>query len=199
MNISTERLVLRGIVISDAEAMFKYRSKPEIYKFQGWKPETLQDVKKFICKKISKIPNTPGTWYQLGILVRETDELIGDIGIHFIDSDNSQTEIGFTLSLEYQGKGYATEAVIGVINYLFNNFKKHRIIASVDPENRKSITLLERIEMRKEEQFKKSFWVNNEWADDIIYAILEEEWINSKNSQATPRKRSLAKIIGIGN
>ena len=64
MNISTERLVLRGITISDAEAMFNYRSNPQIYKFQDWKPETLKEVKEFIDKKIAKTPNMPGTWYQ---------------------------------------------------------------------------------------------------------------------------------------
>lgn len=181
MNISTERLVLRGIRISDAESMFKYRSNPQIYKFQGWRPETIEEVKEFICEKVAKTSNIPDTWYQLGILLKETDELIGDIGIHFIDSDNLQVEIGFTLSLNHQCKGYATEAITSVIDYLFNNLKKHRIIASVDPRNTKSIALLERIQMRKEAHFKKSFWFDNEWADDIVYAILREEWINQKS------------------
>lgn len=180
LNISTERLTVRGIKISDAESIFKYRSNPQIYKFQGWQPQTLEEVKEFIKEKTAKIPNIPDTWYQLGILLKETDELIGDIGIHFIDSDNLQVEIGFTLSLEHQCKGYATEAIIGVINYLFYNLKKHRIIASVDPRNITSIALLERIQMRKEAHFKKSFWFNNEWADDVVYAILKEEWINQR-------------------
>ncbi len=92
-------------------------------------------------------------------MLKETDELVGDIGIHFIDSDNLQAEIGFTLSLGHQCKGYATEAIIGVINYLFNNLKKHRIIASVDPRNIKSIVLLERIQMRKKAHFKKKLLV----------------------------------------
>ncbi len=178
MRIITERLILRGIRISDAEAMFKYRSDPQIYRFQGWKPQTLEDVKAFINEKIAKVPNIPYTWYQLGILLKGTDELIGDVGIHFIDSDNLQVEIGYTLSLQHQSKGYATEAIIGLINYLFNGLKKHRIIASVDPRNVKSIALLERIYMRKEAHFKKSFWVDNEWADDVVYAILKEEWTN---------------------
>jgi len=182
MNISTERLALRRIRISDAESIFKYRSNPQIYKFQGWKPQTVEEVKEFISEKVAKIPNIPDTWYQLGIFLKETDELVGDIGIHFIDSDNLQTEIGFTLSLEHQCRGYATEAIITVIDYLFNNLKKHRIIASVDPRNIKSIALLERIQMRKEAHFKKSFWFDNEWADDVIYAILKEEWINKKKS-----------------
>lgn len=178
MNISTERLVLRGIRISDAESIFKYRSNPQIYKFQGWRPQTLEEVKEFICEKVAKVPNESDTWYQLGILVKETDELVGDIGIHFIGEENKQVEIGFTMSLENQGKGYATEAVIGVINYLFGNLEKHRITASVDPRNTRSIALLERVGMRKEAHFRKSYWFDNEWTDDVVYAILKEEWVN---------------------
>ena len=150
----------------------------QIYKFQNWKPQTLHDVEKFICTNISKVVNVPDTWNQVGIFIKELNVLVGDIGIHFIGSDNLEAEIGYTLSMEYQGKGYATEAVAGVINYLFHNLSKHRIIASVDPENIKSIALLERIGMRKEAHFRKSIWANEKWTDDIVYAILEEEWIN---------------------
>ncbi|MDV3427138.1 MAG: GNAT family N-acetyltransferase [Bacillota bacterium] len=178
INISTERLILKGITVSDAESMFTYRSNPKIYKYQSFKPQTLEDVEEFISEKIAKIPNVPDTWYQLGIFIKETGELAGDIGIHFIDPDNLQAEIGYTLSLEHQSKGYASEAVTGVIDYLFNNLHKHRITASVDPGNTRSIKLLERIGMRKEAHFIKSLWFNNEWADDMVYAILNEEWVN---------------------
>jgi RimJ/RimL family protein N-acetyltransferase len=34
--------------------------------------------------------------------------------------------------------------------------------------------------MRKEAHFRKSLWFNNEWADDIVYAILREEWMKYK-------------------
>jgi RimJ/RimL family protein N-acetyltransferase len=180
INISTERLVLRGLILSDANTLFSYRSKPEIYKFQNWKPQTLKEAETFISEQIAKEPNTPDTWYQLGVLIKETNELIGDIGIHFIGSEDKQVEIGYTLSQEYQGMGYATEAVKGVLNYLFDTLKKHRITASIDPLNKRSIALLERIGMRKEAYFKKSIWSNGQWEDDIIYAILEEEWINQK-------------------
>ena len=180
INIVTERLVLRGITLLDAESIFEYRASEQVCKFQTWKPQKLEDVKEFICEKIAKMPNIVDTWYQLGIIIKETGEFIGDIGIHFNDDDNLQVEIGYTLSLNSQGKGYATEAAIGVIDYLFSDLKKYRITASVDPINIKSVALLERIGMRKEAHFKKSFWFNNEWTDDVVYAILEEEWINRK-------------------
>ncbi len=71
MNISTERLALRRIRISDAESIFKYRSNPQIYKFQGWKPQTVEEVKEFINEKIVKILNIPDTGINLEFLLRK--------------------------------------------------------------------------------------------------------------------------------
>lgn len=176
----TKRLEIRNIKPSDALSMYKYRSDPQIYKFQYWKPQSVQDVEDFICDKIAKTFNIPDTWYQLSIFIKGFPELIGDIGIHFIEADHLQVEIGYTLSIEHQGKGYASEAIEGVIDYLFHTYHKHRIFASVDPDNIKSIAVLERMGMRKEAHFKKSIWHNGKWVDDIIYSILEEEWRKEK-------------------
>lgn len=178
--IFTERLVLRTIKLTDAASMLRYRSNPIVYEYQNWKPRTLEDVKEFIDRNTCSLPNIPNTWYQLGIFIKEDNDMIGDIGIHFIDSDNLQVEIGVTLSLGYQGKGYATEAAIEVINYIFHTLKKHRVIASVDPRNIKSVALLNRIGMRKEAHFRQSIWFNGDWADDVVFAVLKEEWTKSK-------------------
>ena len=171
--IATSRLTLRVIKLADSASMLKYRSNPIVYQYQNWKPGTLEEVNDFISK-LPDLPNIPDTWYQIGIFFKESNVLIGDIGIHFID--NLQVEIGFTLSLEYQRKGIATEAVVEVINYLFLNLKKHRVVASVDPRNIKSMALLRRIGMRKEAHFRKSIWFNEEWSDDVVFGILQEEW-----------------------
>jgi RimJ/RimL family protein N-acetyltransferase len=176
-----DRLRLREIRLTDAKALLKYRSNPQIYEFQNWKPQTLEEAEGFICTKIAKEINIPNTWYQLGICSKASNELIGDIGIHFPEYDDSLVEIGYTLSIESQGRGFATEAVSAVIDYIFTKLNKHRITASVDPRNTKSIALLERIGMRKEAHFRKSIWFNGEWTDDVVYAILEEEWVAKNN------------------
>lgn len=62
------------------------------------------------------------------------------------------------------------------INFLFRELGKHRIICSVDPRNLKSEALLKRLGFRKEAHFKKSLFLFNEWVDDMIYALLSEEW-----------------------
>ncbi|WP_394666321.1 GNAT family N-acetyltransferase [uncultured Chryseobacterium sp.] len=176
MHLETERLLIRDLTLDDKQAVFNYRSDAEANKFQSWIPKTLEDVEQFIQKN-NKEFNQPESWYQVLITEKDTKAVIGDIGIHFFGAENLQTELGITLDKDFQGRGFASEALKGVINFLFGDLKKHRIMASIDLENIDSLKLMERIGFRKEGHFVKSlFWKNN-WTDDVIYALLREEWI----------------------
>jgi len=93
-----------------------------------------------------------------------------------LDKENKQVEIGCTLNKKYQKKGYATESLRTVITYLFTTLNKHRIFASIDPNNENSIRLFERIGFRKEAHFVESLFINGKWEDDLIYSLIEKDW-----------------------
>lgn len=173
LELKSDRLVLKPVRTEDAKGIFAYRSDAITNKYQGWIPKTIQDVDDFLNKVSTEI-NTPDTWFQFSIRSNENPEIIGDLGIHFIGTE--QAEIGCTLARKEHGKGYATEALRLAIGYLFNDLDKHRIIGSIDPENTGSIRLLERLGFRKEAHFKESLLINGEWVDDIVYGLLKREW-----------------------
>jgi RimJ/RimL family protein N-acetyltransferase len=52
----------------------------------------------------------------------------------------------------------------------------HRRNGSVDPRNVPSLALLRRVGLREEAHFRKSIRSENGWDDDLIFAILDEEW-----------------------
>ncbi|MDR2084477.1 MAG: GNAT family N-acetyltransferase [Bacteroidales bacterium] len=173
--METERLIIRPIKLDDKTEVFEYRSDTEANKYQGWIPQTVEDVETFIKKTSFRI-NEQGTWFQYVILRKDDQKIIGDIGIHFFDAQNKQVEIGCTLNGKFQHAGYAAEAMREVINYLFKVLEKHRIIASIDHDNVSSIRLVERLGFRKEAHFVRSLFVNGKWVDDVIYAVLNENW-----------------------
>lgn len=179
VHISTGRLLLRPLRLDDARELFLYRRDPVANQYQGWIPETINDVYDFIKKGVSPTIDITGTWYQLAIINNESRKIIGDIGLHFIDEERYQVEVGFTLDLKEQGKGYATEAMTGAISYLFNDLGKRRIIASIDPRNVKSIALVSRLGFRQEAHFKESMLIKGEWVDDLIFALLRSEWLKA--------------------
>lgn len=176
LNLSTPRLILRPIDKADAQAVFNYRSDAETNRYQGWIPQTAEDVVNFIEKRVSPTLNVQGTWFQLVIIKKTSNELIGDIGLHFFDPENQQVEIGFTLDKKHQKQGYATEAVSEIIRFLFQDLNKHRITASIDPHNVNSIKLVERLGFRKEAHFRESIFQDGKWLDDLVYAMLKQDW-----------------------
>jgi len=182
IQITSERLMLRPIQLADSALIFAYRSNSVINQYQGWIPKTIGDIHDFITNLTSPEFNLPGSWFQFVIIRKDNGELIGDIGIHFLDFDGYQVELGITLNENHQGNGFATEALTGVINFLFDRLNKHRITASIDPRNLKSIQLFELLGFRKEAHFKQSIFIKDEWVDDLIYAILKDEWSKIRQS-----------------
>ena len=175
MILQTERLTIRPITMEDKNEIFEYRRDKATNKYQGWIPETIADVEAFIGKLPQQI-NVPETWFQFAIVERATQKVVGDLGVHFIGPDNRQAEIGCTLNKAFHKRGYATEAIRKVLDYLFNTLSKHRVTTSIDPENISSIRLVERIGFRKEAHFIESLWMKGQWVDDVIYALLEKDW-----------------------
>jgi RimJ/RimL family protein N-acetyltransferase len=174
--IITPRLRLTAVVESDAAALFEYRSDPEVCRYQSWAPGSLDDVQHFLDGLRSLAFDTPGTWFQLALRLRESDLLIGDLGVHVPVDEPRQAEIGFTVAPRHQGRGFGTEAVTALLGHLFGALGKHRVFASVDPRNEPSVALLERVGMRREAHFRESLWIKGEWVDDLVFGMLASEW-----------------------
>ncbi len=58
----------------------------------------------------------------------------------------------------------------------FEELGLHRIIGRCDARNIASGRLMERLEMRREAHLIESEFVKGEWADELVYAILDREW-----------------------
>ena len=118
--LETQRLSLRSFQDSDLESFVAYRSDPEVARYQGWEaPYSKDRAAAFIAEMKSVQPGTASAWVQLAIELQGKSDLIGDCAFHILAGDPRQAEIAYTLSRQVQGKGYATEAVVRLLDYLF--------------------------------------------------------------------------------
>ena len=75
-----------------------------------------------------------------------------------------------------RGKGYGSEAVKIMVDYLFLSKETMRIQAQTDPRNAASQKVLEKVGFKKEGTLRKNFFMRGEWRDAYVYGILREEW-----------------------
>ena len=176
MNIlKTDRLIIRLAVLGDEEAIYSYRSDCIENKYQGWQPDSVEEVRNHI-KNMPTTLDVANICFQFVIILKEENRLIGDMGIIFTGHKGMQAELGCTLHKDFQGNGYATEALSRIVYFLFQTLNKHRLVASIDPRNTASIRLIERLGFREEGHLKESYYLRGEWTDDVIYAMLHKEW-----------------------
>ena len=142
----TTRLILREFLLNDYHALVDIVRNPRVMKYSLSGPLSLSQTKEKInyfirCYKQFGF----GKW---AVVLKRDNQLIGYCGLDIDEIDNKkQIEIGFRFGEEYWGKGYATEAASVAIRYSLTELKLSSIIAIVDPENKASIRVLEKIGM----------------------------------------------------
>lgn len=88
--------------------------------------------------------------------------------------------LGYILHPNFRGKGYATEAVMLIVNYLFLSKNIVRIQAECNPENKASIRVLEKVGFKYEGLKRKSIFIQGLYMDSALYSIIRDEWVRNR-------------------
>ena len=164
--IKTERLLLRKITPDDAEMMYKYMSDPEVLRYEDWEPHQDMEYTRGYISWITGGYESQET-YRWGI---ELDgELIGDI--------LGGGTLAYYLRKDYWSKGYATEAVKAVINYMFSEVGLDRVDARHAVKNIASGKVLMNAGMRYRGHVKEFYYCDLEWQDCDFYLLKREQYL----------------------
>lgn len=111
----------------------------------NWPPENISDALPWFAKQLQEHPELTGwlSWYLL--LRKEPLMLIGSSGFKGKPQADGTVEIGYTVLPLYQGRGYATEAVVELLSWAFNQDGVSRILAESASNNKPSVRLLEKL------------------------------------------------------
>ncbi len=102
---------------------------------------------------------------------------IGTI-FHFLNGN--YMEIGYILAPNERKKGYGSEAVKIIVDYLFLSKELVRVQAITGVDNSASQRILEKAGLTKEGIMRKSGFIRGEWKDGCLFSILKEEWKEPK-------------------
>ncbi|MEH1943754.1 MAG: GNAT family N-acetyltransferase [Nostoc sp.] len=176
MILETDRLLMREFVEADWQAVFAYQSDPFYLRYNYWTHRTQKDVCEFVQMFIVQQKEQPRTKFQLAIVLKEENQLIGNCGIRINDLEMREANIGYELNTKYWGQGYATEAAHAILKFGFEELGMHRIWSWCVAENIASVRVLEKIGMLREGHLREKELIKGRWYDNFLYAILEHEW-----------------------
>jgi RimJ/RimL family protein N-acetyltransferase len=126
--------------------------------------------------------DTLSTEGKLFLIEKKDGSKIGEI-YHMKDM-----EIGFGIVPSEGGKGYCTEAVKIIVDYMFLSKNIIRIYALPNVNNLASNKVLEKAGFKKDGIIRKSAFIRGEWTDRYLYSILRDEWKEPKILTRTEKK-----------
>ncbi|MBL0064791.1 MAG: GNAT family N-acetyltransferase [Bacteroidetes bacterium] len=169
--LKTERLVLRRILMEDAQALFEMRSDERVMQFLDRpRAKSIADAENLIRLIDHDIENNIGiTW---GVSLTGTSRLIGTMGFWNITKAHFRAEIGYLLHPDFQGKGLMIESAKKTINFGFREMGLHSIEANINPNNLRSAKMLEKCGFVKEAHFRENYYYDGKFLDSVIYSLL---------------------------
>lgn len=187
--IETERLLLRKLVMKDAQSVFNNWLSDERVSDNRVSPahkqvsETTESLAKIVAKYESK------NLCYWGIELKADGELIGEIDLYDFDSMTGNCEVSYSIGYKWWNQGYGSEALKAVVEFGFDYMNVHKISAAHNTDNPASGRIMVKAGMEMEGIVRHMIRnAKNQYKDCAIYGILQEEYISHN---ASPKIRVL--------
>ncbi len=168
------RISLRPLTGADAAAFVPWVNDPEVTRTLaiGARVMDVRAEEVFIEKT-----NASAHAVLFGIVVRETDRLIGSTGLDQLDFRNQSASFGIMIGEKKAwGKGYGTEATALVVQHAFGELHLNRVQLQVYEYNLRGMRVYEKVGFRREGVLRQEHVYAGRFWDTVVMAILREEW-----------------------
>ena len=175
--LETDRLILRQFIINDARATFNnWSNDPDVTKYLTWAPHSNVDVSKSVLEGwITSYEKD--NFYQWGIVIKSTDELVGTISIVQQKDDIKMVQVGYCIGKKWWKQGITSEALAAIIRFFFEEVGINRLEARHDPRNPNSGKVMTKCGLKYEGTMRQADINNQGICDASYYAILAEDYL----------------------
>jgi [ribosomal protein S5]-alanine N-acetyltransferase len=147
LTISTPRLDLLAatatLARADASDRPRFAALLQSYVPPSWPPAALADVQEYFADQLEKGFALPG-WWNWYALTREGRVLIGTGGFAGQPDSEGTVTLGYSIASEYEGRGYASEMVEGLLRWMAGTGLVRRVHATTFERHFGSTRVLEK-------------------------------------------------------
>lgn len=140
MHVETERLLIRDVQASDANGVHAWRSDPEVARFMDFEPASRAESERWLRECIHVNETKPGVTI-CSIVLKATGDVIGWIGWGPADGEKAASgdvDFGYAIRRDAWGRGYGTEVLRAVINYVLDVEAVGTFFGETDMQNHRS-------------------------------------------------------------
>lgn len=166
-----ERVYISPMNVEDAEIYTKWLNDPEIVQYLSLRNSLVS-----IYGERSYIENFSKVEFNMCIVKKENDELIGNIGLSELDYKNGTAELGiFIGEKENLGKGYGSEAIKLLTKYAFEELRLHSIYLRTYDINDRAVKAYEKCGFKEFGRRHESLFMNGKYHDVIYMELINKE------------------------
>ena len=172
--LSGVQVTLREMRASDALSLFTLLTTEEVARFISPPPSTVEGFEQFIASTYRQ--RLAGTYACFAVTVKGSDTAIGIFQVRGIDRSLETAEWGFAIGSAYWGTGVFEDGAALMLRFVFDTIGVHRLEARAAVRNGRGNGALGKIGAVREGILRQSFLKNGEYLDQMLWAILADEW-----------------------
>lgn len=174
IELYSDRLKLRSLNPADWACFLAINQDSEINTFVR-QIESNEHIKRKFEQRLQPWEFESGDWLTLMIEEIATGEFVGLGGFYCADLVLKHAEVGYLLSAQHQGKGYATEALRCVIDWGAHVFDIHKFSGLCDVRNIGSARVMIKCGFKQEGLLRENNKIGDTWSDDYLFGLLASE------------------------
>jgi ribosomal-protein-alanine N-acetyltransferase len=182
--LTGKQVRLRELRASDAPSLFSLLTTQEVARFISPPPSTVEGFERFIAWTLRQ--RTAGTYACFAVTLKGFDTAIGIFQVRETEPGFGTAEWGFAIGSPFWGTGVFEESAQLVVEFAFDTLDVHRLEARAAVRNGRGTGALLKLGAVPEGVLRKSFLRNGEYLDQVLYAIVEDDWRASRDTLTQP-------------
>jgi ribosomal-protein-alanine N-acetyltransferase len=183
--LTGSQVVLRELRASDAASLFAMLTAEEVARFISPPPTTVDGFERFIAWTLRQ--RSMGTYVCFAVTVAGSDTAVGIFQVRQLDPGFGTAEWGFALGSAFWGTGAFQDGATLVLDFAFGTLGVHRLEARAAVPNSRGNGALLKMGARPEGVLRKSFHRHGQFLDQVLYALLDEDWCGAPPGAPLPR------------
>jgi RimJ/RimL family protein N-acetyltransferase len=182
--LNGQQVTLRALRLDDAESLLTMLTTEEVTRFISPPPTTLDGFRRFIAWTHRE--QAAGRYVCFAVVPHGMETAVGLFQVRSLEPGFGTAEWGFILGSAFWGTGMFIDGAREVVDFAFETLGVHRLEARAAVRNGRGNGALRKLGAVQEGVLRRSFLRRGEYLDQVLWAILDDEWQQAKTVWGHP-------------